>query len=48
MSVSRFLIGEYSTGMENDRESWLLPNEAFPTIIDAYVWRKRVLRRRGN
>lgn len=48
MSVKPYLISGYETGKETDLEPWLLPEEAFPIIEDAYSWRKRVKRRPGN
>jgi hypothetical protein len=48
MSVQPFLIANTEVGLERDMEPWILPDTAFPTIEDAYVWRKRIKRRQGN
>jgi len=48
MSSQPFMIAPYEVGLELDREPWLLPESAFPSITDAYTWRKRVKRREGN
>lgn len=48
MQTQPYLIASYEVGLEKDVEPWLLPDTAFPTITDAYVWRKRIKRRRGN
>lgn len=48
MSVKPYLVSSMEVGLERDMEPWLLPDTAFPTLEDAYVWRKRVKRRLGN
>ena len=45
--MPKLFIGPYETGLENDIKPWLLPEEAFSTLEDAYVWRGRVKRRKG-
>lgn len=48
MSMAQpFLIAPLRIGLERDIEPWLLPNDAFPTLEDAYMFRGRVKRRRG-
>lgn len=42
-----FLIANMEVGLERDREPWLLPDEAFPTLEDAYLFRGRIKRRNG-
>ncbi len=42
-----FLISNMQIGLERDREPWLLPDEAFPTLEDAYLFRGRIKRRLG-
>lgn len=42
-----FLIANMTVGLERDREPWLLPDQAFPTLSDAYLFRGRIKRRSG-
>jgi hypothetical protein len=42
-----FLIANMEVGLERDLEPWLLPDEAFPRLEDAYLFRGRLQRRRG-
>ena len=43
----RFLIAPFQTGLENDLEPWLLPEDAFEILENAYVFRGRVHKRFG-
>lgn len=45
--MSKLFIGPYETGLQKNLEPWLLPNEAFVEIEDAYVWRGRIKRKNG-
>jgi len=45
--MPNLFIGPYKSGLERDVEPWLLPEDAFPTIEDAYVWRGRVRKKPG-
>lgn len=42
-----FLIAAPRIGLERDLEPWLLPNDAYPQIEDAYLWRGRIKKRQG-
>lgn len=45
---NQLVIASIDTGYETDVEPFLLSNDAFPILNNAYVWRKRVRRKRGN
>lgn len=45
--MPKFFIGPFQTGVEQDVEPFLLPEDAFPTLEDAFVFRGRVERRFG-
>ena len=40
-------IGGNSTGLVQDRENFLLPVDAYPTLENAFVWRERIKRKQG-
>ncbi len=47
MSFTPILIQNIRKGLERDIESWLLPQDAFPTLEDMFMFRGRIRRRKG-
>jgi len=47
MTAQHFLISNFEIGLERDLEPFLIPETAFPTLEDAFVFRGRVERRPG-
>jgi hypothetical protein len=37
----------YETGLVQSREEFILPNDAYPILENAFVWRERIKRRQG-
>lgn len=36
-----------AAGLTQQREDFLLPDDGYPTLVNAYVWRERILRKKG-
>ena len=47
MNSNTFLIGPIRDGIRRDSKSWSQPNDSFDTLINAYQWRDRVVKRSG-
>jgi hypothetical protein len=47
MTTQNFLIGPIKDGIRHDSKAWSQPNDSFDTLINAYQWRDRVIRRTG-
>lgn len=43
----KLIIGPINKGLKTDREPFNIDNDSFPTLINAYQWRGRILRKRG-
>jgi len=41
------LISNYKTGLERDLEPWILPNDAFPELLNTFIFRGRIRRKLG-
>ena len=48
MAFDRFLIGPYKEGLETDLKPFMIPDEAFAELNNAYVYRGRVKKRFGS
>lgn len=46
--AERFLVGSYQSGLMRDKKPFLIPDEAFETLRNAYVFRERVKKRFGS
>jgi len=47
MGYTPYFVGPYKTGMERDLDSYLIPEDAFPTLFNAFLWRGRVYKKAG-
>lgn len=47
MTTQSFLIGPIKDGIRHDSKPWSQPNDSFETLVNAYQWRDRVIRRTG-
>jgi hypothetical protein len=48
MPYDRFLIAPINTGLQTDLRPWLIPDDAFQELTNAYVFRGRVRKRFGS
>lgn len=44
----KLVIGPINKGLRLDREAFVIDNDSFPTLLNAYQWRGRVKRKRGT
>ena len=44
----KIVVGPVNRGLRNDRTAFVIDNDSFPTMINAYQWRGRVKRKRGT
>jgi hypothetical protein len=47
MTYQSFLIAKYATGLDRELQPWLIPNDAFVELLDAYVYRGVTTKRDG-
>ena len=48
MPADRFLIAPFTTGLQTDVKPWLIPDDAFEVLRNAYVYEGRVRKRFGS
>jgi len=48
VALDQFLIAPMTEGLRTDVEPWLIPEEAFAELKNAYVWRGRLRKRFGT
>jgi len=48
MAFNKFLIAPFQSGLQTDLKPWLLPEDAFEELTNAYVFRGRVKKRFGS
>lgn len=44
----KIIVGPINKGLRNDRTAFVIDNDSFPTLINAYQWRGRIKRKRGT
>jgi hypothetical protein len=44
----KLVIGPVNKGLRTDREPFVIDNDSFPVLVNAYQWRGRVKRKRGT
>jgi hypothetical protein len=44
----KIVVGPINRGLKSDREAFVIDNDSFPTLVNAYQWRGRVKRKRGT
>ena len=44
----KIVVGPVNKGLKNDRLPFIIDNDSFPTLINAYQWRGRIKRKRGT
>lgn len=46
--MDKFFIGPVNVGLQKDLQPWMIPDEAYAKLNNAYVWRGRVRKRFGS
>ena len=44
----KIVVGPINKGLRNDRTAFVIDNDSFPMLVNAYQWRGRVKRKRGT
>lgn len=44
----KIIVGPINNGLHSDRTAFVIDNDSFPTLLNAYQWRGRVKRKRGT
>ena len=44
----KIVVGPIDKGLRNDRTAFVIDNDSFPTLVNAYQWRGRIKRKRGT
>lgn len=44
----KLIIGPFNKGLRTDRTAFVIDNDSFPKLINAYQWRGRIKRKRGT
>lgn len=44
----KIVVGPFNRGLTKNREPFVIDNDAFPTLVNAYQWRGRIKRKRGT
>ncbi len=44
----KIVVGPINRGLRNDRTAFVIDNDSFPTLLNAFQWRGRVKRKRGT
>lgn len=48
MNPQKIVVGPINKGLRTDRLPFVIDNDSFPTLVNAYQWRGRVRRKRGT
>lgn len=46
--MEKVVVGPFNRGLRNDRTPFVIDNDSFPVLINAYQWRGRIKRKRGT
>src|SRR5258708_9982184 len=44
----KLIVGPVNRGFTNNREPFVIDNDSFPALVNAYQWRGRIKRKRGT